>query len=375
MLLRILQGVQAVRGPEWSCEILLRRGGALRGEFERMGPVHMLSHPWASGGSIGAGLMRKFVDRPWIQPRRLERGMKQWEKNRFDLVYNNTATNCYLVSAARRLRCPILTHVHELGSVLRQFNTAIELAQTMENTDRFIAVSPAAASELIGGGAPADRVTVVPNFLSTLPAAAGPVERTALRRLLGLHPDAAVIVGCGHLHPIKGTDLFVELAGILAARSTRPLCCVWLGGDTDRRFALEVRREVTRRRLESSVRFVGPVAEVAPWFAGSDLVAVTSRVESFSLVALEAAALGRPVVGFQAARGLDDLLGAAPELMVRDLDPAAMASMAERLLADPARALELGDRLRGRVRDSFLAGPRIAQILSLVDMLKNERGR
>ncbi|MEO7800071.1 MAG: glycosyltransferase family 4 protein [Opitutaceae bacterium] len=373
MLLRILEGVRAARGAGWSCEILLRNGGSLRDQFARFGPVQTLSHPWAAGPSLRAGLVRKFFDRPFWQPYRANKIMRRWGAGKFDLVYNNSATNGKLVAAARNFGCPILTHVHELGSVLRRFITPAEVTQTIVSTDHFIAVSPAAAADLMACGAPPDRVTVVPNFLPAMPPAPN-AANPELRRSLGISPGAALVVGCGHIHSIKGTDLFVQMAAALRRSFSRPVNFVWVGGETDLRFAHRVRKAVKDLGLASWVRFVGPVDNAEPWFAASDVVAVTSREESFSLVALEAAALGVPVIGFGAARGLSSILGETPELLVTDLDPQAMAETLKHVLSEPVHARMLGGKLRALVNKSFLADPCLKDILQVVDTLQ-ERGR
>ncbi len=377
MLLQILQGARALRGEDWSCEILSRGGGALEAEFAQLGRVHVLPRRWAEGRSLRAGVLRKFLDRPWLQPRRLKRWMPQWEKGRFDVVYNNTATNGPLVSAARRLHCPIVTHVHELGEAMRRFNSPEGLAQTIEHSDRFIAVSPPVASDLAACGASAEKIRVVPNFLPTLPPLPTEADRRRMRAELGLPADAQVIVGCGHIDRIKGVDLFVEMAAVLAAQVTRRerLRLVWLGGVTDRRYTRALRRQVRQRGLDAILRFAGPVEQASSWFAASDIVAVTSRLESFSLVALEAAALGRPVIGFRGARGLGSVLGEDSPLLVAGHDAAAMAAVAAQLLADPTRRDAAGQDLRGRIGEDFLAPRGMAAVLSITDEVRRARGR
>jgi glycosyltransferase involved in cell wall biosynthesis len=373
MLLEVLRGVRAARGPDWTCEILLRRGGALVGEFAGFGPVRILSHPRAFGPGPGSRAYRTLVDRPWFQPRRLAGWLGPWQESGFDLVYNNTATNGFVVPAVRRLGCPILTHVHELGYALRRFNTAASLRQTLENSDHFLAVSPAVALDLEACGVAAARITLMPNFLPALPPAPEAAARPALRARLGLPPDTLVVAGCGHIDRLKGTDLFVRMAASLARATPGKIACIWIGGETDALFAWKVRRLVRRHGLGDRVRFVGAVPDAGPWLAASDVVAITSRVESFSLVALEAAALGRPVVGFADARGLAGMLGAEPDLLVPGFDAAAMAAVVHGLLQDSSRANALGRRLRARVGAEFLAGPRIAALLSVVDQLQQSR--
>ncbi len=369
MLLEILCEIRAVRGAEWTCEILLRRGGPLQAEFAALGKIHLLSHSLAEGPTVRAGLFRRFFDRPIMHPRRLARVIRQWQPRRFDLIYNNTATNGYLLSKLRSLECPILTHVHELAYAMRHLTSPAALAQTLANTDRFIAASPVVMADLVECGATRDRITVVLNFLTSLPQTSSDEMRKALRRDLDLPADAYVITGCGHLHWLKGPDLFVEVAAALSRLTRRELVFPWIGGVMDRRFAMKVRRLVRNRGLGHTVRFVGEVSDAKPWFAASDCVIVTSRIESFSLVALEAAALGRPVLGFDDARGLLSLLGDAPGLVVPRLDAAAMASRVLGVLQDPEKARECGQRLHRKVAAQFMAEPQIRTILSVTDEL------
>lgn len=373
MLLEVLRGVREARGKDWSCEFLLGRGGVLLPQFAEFGSVHVLAHRWAEGKTLAAGLYRKFMDRPWCMPWRLRSFIRQCQGHSFDLTYNNTATNGYLVSAVRSLGCPVLTHVHELAYSMQRFNTAESLSDTLDNTDHFLAVSPEVANDLHGYGVAPERITVTPNFISTLPDEVDDARRRDVREKLSLSQSAFIIVGCGHIDWVKGVDVFVETAGALKQLSCRELVFVWIGGETDARFAHKIRQLTKRMKLGDIVRFVGPVRDPGTWFAASDLVAVTSRVESFSLVALEAGALGKPVIGFYGARGLTGLLAGIPDLLVASFDPKAMALAMHKMLQDPSMGHSQGLKLRSKIAKEFLAGPCIAKILSVVEKLKSQR--
>jgi glycosyltransferase involved in cell wall biosynthesis len=369
VLLEVLRGVQSARGSRWGCEILACRGGALRPEFARLGPVHVLSHHWAQSRSLFGGLWRKFVDRPWIQPRRFASWMTRNRGRTFDLVYNNTTTNSYVVAGVRSFGSPILTHVHELGYAMRRFNAPADLAQTLDNTDYFLAVSSAVAADLLEAGVSYERIRVTPNFLTTLPSEPTSHDRTVLREQLNLPLDAWIVAGCGHIDWLKGPDLFVEAAAILASKTSQKVRFVWLGGVTDRRIARQLRRQVRRLGLETLIKFPGPVPDAAPWLAASDLVAVTSRYESFSLVAMEAGALARPVIAFQQSRGTLELLGNEPGLLVPKMDSVSLAATMFQHLTHPSQATEYGQRLRVKIAANFMAGPRIQAISTIADAL------
>jgi glycosyltransferase involved in cell wall biosynthesis len=373
MLLEVLRGVREAQGEGWSCEFLLGRGGVLLPQFAEIGPVHILAHRWAEPKTFAAGLYRKFIDRPWSMPWRLRGFIGLCQGRNFDLIYNNTATNGYLVPAVRSLESPVLTHVHELGYAMQRFNTTTSLRQTLDNTDHFLAVSPAVAVDLQVQGVASERITITPNFITKLPAEADDAARREARAALGLSQTAAVVVGCGHIDWIKGTDFFVEVAGALAQLTQRELIFAWIGGESDAGFARKVKHLVRRLKMNNVVRFVGPVRDPTSWFSASDLVTVTSREESFSLVALEVGALARPVVGFSGARGLEGLFAETPDLLVASFDPRAMALIVQQILQDPAIARHQGLRLRSKIAQEYLAGPCVAKILSAVARLKSLR--
>lgn len=372
MLLQILAGVKQRRGDAWSCEILMRRGGELEAEFARLGRVHFLPHRWAEGRSFRAGVLRKFLDRPWLQPRRLARWLPELKAGGFDLVYNNSATNGYLVPAARSLGCPVVTHVHELAASMRRFNSPAALDQTMTNTDHFIAVSAAVGTDIAACGVPSDRIQVVHNFLPELPGEATEAGRRRRRAELGLPADGHIVTGCGHIDPIKGVDLFVEMAAGLVAHVSEPekLYFIWLGGITDARYTRWVKEQARQSGLEGLIRFVGHVPQTDAWMEASDVVTVTSRQESFSLVALEAAARGCPVVAFKGARGVGSVLGEHSRLLVAEHDVAAMVALVAGLLADPALRQREGRALRGRIGANYLAPHGIKSVLAVTDEVR-----
>ena len=368
MLLELLRAVRAAGDPTWSCEVLLGRGGPLTAEFGRLGPVRQLTHPWADGTSVVSKLFDRLVDKPFLQPRRLKRWTEEWSRAGFGLVYANSATNGRLLPALRTLGCPVVTHVHELDYSLRRFNSRADLAATLKYTDHFFAVSRAVVSDLIVLGVPRERVTRVPNFLAELPPAIDlATARNEVCQRLQLPPGTRLITACGHIDWLKGPDLFVEMAGLLAHQIMPPVAFLWLGGDSDPALARRVRAEARRKNLGHLMRFGGAVRDPELYFAASEIVAVTSRVESFSRVALEAGALGRPVLCFAAARGPADLLDA--ESMVAELNASAMAAAVADLLNHPEEARRRGRRLRERIAAEFMAGKWIGEILATVETL------
>jgi glycosyltransferase involved in cell wall biosynthesis len=154
------------------------------------------------------------------------------------------------------------------------------------------------------------------------------LDREAFRRQRGL---GRYLLYAGRATPGKGLDLLLD--GYRLLRSRRPEVSLVLIGDPGGLAA-----------APEGVVSLGWLDDDEHWaaLAGAEAVVVPSRLESLSLVALEAWATGRPcllnadspVLAGQARRG-----GGA--LLFRD--PEQLAASAERLLADPDEAARLGD--------------------------------
>lgn len=335
----------------WKPEILLRTGGPLERDYRESGPLWNLEHANAHGHGLIARLTRALVDRPMLQPRRMHRWVNEWvSSGKIDLVHNNTATNGRLLSSLRRLGCPIVTHLHETNVSILRSAKAREWETTLECSDRFIAVSTAVKDDLVGlYDVPEEQVVIIPNFLPELPRKE---DRCALP---GVPQGVPVVGGCGYIDELKGVDLFAEVASLVSDRMEGRVAFVWTGPLRDR----QLKDRIDRKGV---VHWMGEVEAGANLAQGCEVVFVSSREESFSMVALEAAAAGKPVLGFQGARGLGAMLGSVPGCLIPDHDVNRMADGIEALLIDASERQRIGDALRLRVGEEFLARRRVPEI-------------
>ena len=177
----------------------------------------------------------------------------------------------------------------------------------------------------------------------------GVEARTRMRRVLGLADGDYAIGMCAVFRPEKNHLQLVEAIARLRSRGVPARAL--LIGDGPMRPAIEARARDLG--VASDVLIAGFHQDVRPLLAASDVVALPSTsVETFSLAALEAMALGRPVV-------LSEIGGAAE--MVRPEEngflfpahdtPALVASLAA--LADPAARERMGAAARTTVEARF----------------------
>jgi glycosyltransferase involved in cell wall biosynthesis len=102
------------------------------------------------------------------------------------------------------------------------------------------------------------------------------------------------------------------------------------------------------------VKWLGarPHAEVARVMAACDLFCLPSRYEGYARVLMEAAAAGLPVVTTDVSGSDDAVKSGLSGLIVPVGDAAALRAALEALLADPARAREMGLRGQAHMREA-----------------------
>jgi glycosyltransferase involved in cell wall biosynthesis len=164
------------------------------------------------------------------------------------------------------------------------------------------------------------------------------------------------IVAVGRMFPKKGFDVLLH-----AQAKSKSKLHLSLIGDGPEREAL--RRLARSLGLNGEVCFRGQQdhARVLREMAAADLVVIPSRQEPFGMVALEAMALGKPVVASRVG-GLPEVLDGADALLVEPDEPAELAAAIEtaqeRLRRDPefgARNRELAAHFTlERMMDSYL---------------------
>jgi D-inositol-3-phosphate glycosyltransferase len=222
--------------------------------------------------------------------------------------------------------------------------------------DRLVAASAAEAKDLIRlYRASRDRICVAQPGVD--PRLFAEHDGSALRRSLGLE-DARVALFAGRLEPLKGTQILLDAAARLRTRSEYTDLAVVIAGDDsgdganhDRageRARLE--RHAARIGLADRVRFVGavPHERLAEYYAMADVCVVPSLTESFGLVALEAQAVGTPVVAASVGGLREVVEDGVTGFLVEGHEPEDYARAIADVLDDPVRGAEMGEEARRR---------------------------
>ena len=181
--------------------------------------------------------------------------------------------------------------------------TAMYLSRRIyRQADCVIGVSRGIADELQSEGwVKPDRVRTIHNPVisdAMLLLADAPLP-SGLRR----DPSTPAIVTVGRLHPVKNHPLLLDaFTRVLDVRPAQ----LWIVGEGP--YRAEIEERIERLALAGSVQLLGEVANPYPIIKAADLLVLSSNLEGFGNVLVEAMALGTPVVSTDCPYGPREIL-------------------------------------------------------------------
>jgi glycosyltransferase involved in cell wall biosynthesis len=203
---------------------------------------------------------------------------------------------------------------------------------------RFIAVSSFVRERMVCHGAPADRITVIPNGVDGGEFAPGNAE--SARGRLELPCGGPLVLFAGNLVPRKGVDHLLDAFAGSTARDNGTLVIV---GDGEEKKKLE--RRAVDLGISGETRFVGqrPPPEMPLWYRACDVFTMPSSAEGLSISVLEAMASERPVITTKSGVGEHDaVFDGENGCLVGFGDADALRVALDSLTGDPDRARDMG---------------------------------
>ncbi len=151
--------------------------------------------------------------------------------------------------------------------------------------------------------APRDKFTIMGYGLDLDAFARTPRHTNAFRETWHIPTDAPLVAIVGRLVPVKNHALFLEAAAKVLAKM--PDARFTIVGDGELRADLEAQAD--RLGIRGAVTFTGWQREVAPVYADSNVLVISSVNEGTPFTVIEAMATGCPVVA-TAVGGIPDFL-------------------------------------------------------------------
>ena len=290
-------------------------------------------------------------------------------RRHIDVVHANAATAHLAAGPAARLaRVPVVWHVRDLVELGPLGHVLFRLAGAVA------CVSECVEAHVARYGDDRDKVWTVTNGidLAAFRAAAHP---GAVRAEFGIRAEAPVVTQVSQITPWKGHRFL--LAAVARLRCEFPELRVLLVGEPmtpeDADYLTRLRAETEALGLAEAVCFAGRRTDVASVIADSDVVTLVSRAEPFGRAALEAMALGKPVIGTRAG-GLPELVSHRQTgLLVDHGDVDTLVDAIGALLRSADMRRYLGENAAADA-ERFDVTRTVNQIQNLYDDLLEDRG-
>ncbi len=276
----------------------------------------------------------------------------------YDLVHSHYWLSAAVgIQLAELWRVPHITMFHTLGAVKNHFaSDEVESQQRVAAERQIIAATD---SIVVSSD---DELGYLRNLydadlscVSVIPCGVNldlfqPHPRHVARTNLGMPADGFQVLFVGRMDPLKGLDILLQAAAVLAAEL--PLRLTVVGGD-----AAPAGEELRVRRLAESLglggltRFEGAVGQtrLPLYYSAADVCVMPSYYESFGLVAVESLACGTPVIA-SAVGGLTKIIRHGENgLLIAERTPVAFAAGIRQLHNQPQLRLSLAQRARDSI--------------------------
>jgi glycosyltransferase involved in cell wall biosynthesis len=250
----------------------------------------------------------------------------------YDLLGPAVASDCHRRNLPYVVE-PIGMFVPIVRSFLLKRMYHFFLGQTMlSESGSVIATSAQEVAELESAGILTNKITLRRNGVDSPGEFPG---RGGFRSAQNLSPDIKLILFLGRLSSKKSPDLLLKaFAALSTSKKRNDIALAFVGPDE-----AGMRQQLTRMakglRVESQVRFAGPLFGNAKWAAyrDADVFVLPSQNENFGNTAAEAATAGTPVIVTEAC-GIAPILKDRAGLVVRH-DVSALSDAIERVLDEP----------------------------------------
>ena len=244
-----------------------------------------------------------------------DRLLREIVNNQYAFIYANTVVA--LPIALQIKECigssKLLLHVHEMATAIQQLTPNFESLQTQ--VDYFIAASELVKEHLVryfgGDESIIKRVYECSDISIT--------ENSPVLEPL----TAKRVIMVGGAYWAKGDDIFLLVAKEVVSRDPS-IHFYWLGSQSLERKTVN-QGDIDKLEIGSNVHFLPHTHTPHDIVKVMDVFALTSRSDSFPLAAIEAGLLGVPIVCFEKASGIQEIIQQGGGEVVPYLDIQKMA--------------------------------------------------
>ena len=276
---------------------------------------------------------------------------KLFRELRPDIVHtHNPKPGVYGRLAARAANVPVVVNtVHGLYATRDDPRVKQAAVYTIERiaaaaSDAELVQNPEDLETLARLRVPKDRLHLLGNGIDLQRFVPDPETRRRMREELHADKDTVVVLAVGRLVKEKGYLELFEAAGRLTGRVQVVVAGPNEPGKAD---------AVSREEIPEFVRLVGHRHDIEALYSAADVYVLASHREGFPRSAMEAAAMGLPIVATD-IRGCRQVVDhGITGLLVPVRSPSTLAEALQRLAGDEEMRREMGKRARSKAHREF----------------------
>ena len=261
-----------------------------------------------------------------------EENLEGWVRHEgFDVAITNTTVSGDLIPALSRAGLKIVSLIHELPHLIREYELEGNLDIIGEKSDYTIFPSNIVQdgfNQFVTDGKTQQKI-LSQGIYQAIEFDAD--KRNQIRSELGIPADAKVVLNVGFADLRKGFDIFLDIARqMIAERSD--VHFVWAGA-----LSADMERWVQSdldASMEKRIHLVGFTNKMSDFYSASDCLFLSSREDPYPSVVLEAMGVGAPAVVFKKATGFDALMSRYGQVVDRNDNTSIIRSIVHCLYND-----------------------------------------
>lgn len=339
-------------------KILLVANGISRAGTSRV--LSLLSQEWEKDHDVQVSLFRREEGAYTIGGKIIQNGIplrgcvlsqifylyKILKKEHFDRVIGFSEDANYPLVLAAKLAGITEKTVLTVHNPVQKFSKRVtkRVSRVYGYAHKVIGVSKGVRDGLISLGVPSEKAVFKPNpidlkmvdFLLEEKASVHlPTDKTLTR-----------FISVGRLHHHKGFDLLIEAFSIVHSMNVNVR--LYLVGEGGEKLPLEAK--IASLNLQGKVILLGAHENPFSIIKQADIYVMSSRLEGWPLVLMEAMAVSKPVISFNCPNGPDEIIENSTQgILVPCGNVEALASEMMSLSKDKARQTALGLSARERI--------------------------
>ncbi len=364
-LLRIIEYLKE-NLDDFSCEIMLVKGGPLVEEYKKFGRVinlNRVDNPYLWKNRIKNRVRRHLL------PKFIKKYYKNYFDN-FDLIFvNSSASLRFLDEIDFSTQTKKIIRVPELPFSINLLCREGEFERNIHKFEHVITGSEIARDSLIENFQIAqDKISVVYGAINSDSFSK---EEFNLRSELKIPVDSFIIGGSGRPNWGKGFDIFIQVCKEIVKRN-RKIYFVWLGKDGEDGYLQQCLHDIEKLDLYNHLHIISHTQNPEIYYKNFDVFFLSSRVDTFPLVVLENASFEKPVICFDKSGGATEFAVLGGGIVVPYLDVDEVKNQILGFYNDREFLQKMGLQARKTLADFTIemSGTRVLEIIQKV-MEKN----